>query len=129
MNDSSTGADSPLVSGEWLSAHLDDPDVRIIEVTAKDEEPDYDGGHIPGAVWWYWKDAVWHETDREFPSPEEMAARLGRIGVGPGTDGRPLRRPGSVRDVCLLGVDDVRGAESEAPGRWPEGLARGGEAA
>ncbi len=84
MNDSSAGAGSPLVSGEWLAAHLDDPDLRIIEVTAKDEGPDYDGGHIPGAVWWYWKDAVWHETDREFPSPEEMAARLGRIGVGPG---------------------------------------------
>ena len=33
-------------------------------------------------MWWYWKDALWHETDREFSTPEEAALRLGKIGVG-----------------------------------------------
>ncbi len=84
MNDLSSDTGSPLVSGEWLADHLDDPNVRIIEVTARDEAPDYDEGHVPGALWWYWKDAVWHETDREFPTPEDMAARLGRIGIATG---------------------------------------------
>ena len=35
-----------LVDTEWLAAHLDDPDVRIIE---SDEDPLlYSIGHIPG---------------------------------------------------------------------------------
>ncbi|MBI1725028.1 MAG: hypothetical protein HYR52_05260, partial [Candidatus Tectomicrobia bacterium] len=37
------------------------------------------------AVWWYWKAALWHDTDREFPTPEAMGRRLGRVGVTPET--------------------------------------------
>ncbi|MDD3829140.1 MAG: rhodanese-like domain-containing protein, partial [Anaerolineae bacterium] len=37
-----------LVETEWLAEHLDDPDIRIVEV---DEDVLlYDVGHIPGAV-------------------------------------------------------------------------------
>src|SRR5258707_93971 len=36
----------PLVSTEWLQAHLSDPQVRVICVGQHD---DYDRGHIPGA--------------------------------------------------------------------------------
>jgi len=74
-----------LVSGVWLAEHLDDPGVRIVEVSASPDDTAYREGHIPGAVWWYWKEALWHPTDREFPTPDEMAERLGRIGVSPET--------------------------------------------
>jgi thiosulfate/3-mercaptopyruvate sulfurtransferase len=74
-----------LVSCDWLAAHLDDPGIRIIEVSSTADDTEYRQGHIPGAVWWFWKDALWHATDREFPTPEDMARRLGRIGVTPDT--------------------------------------------
>jgi thiosulfate/3-mercaptopyruvate sulfurtransferase len=38
----------PLVSGEWLAAHLDDPGLRIVHVSL--DRKAYDQGHVPGAV-------------------------------------------------------------------------------
>ncbi|MEK6708968.1 MAG: rhodanese-like domain-containing protein, partial [Nitrospinota bacterium] len=77
--------DSPLVPAEWLAQHLNDPKVRVIEVAQERDTPDYAEGHIPGAIRWYWKEALWHPADREFASPAEMAERLGRAGIGPDT--------------------------------------------
>ncbi len=74
-----------LVSTSWLEEHLGDPNVRVIEVSFANDDAPYREGHVPGAVWWYWKDALWHETDRELAAPEEMAERLGPIGVTPQT--------------------------------------------
>src|ERR1043166_2773741 len=39
-------AAAPIVSGEWLQAHLNDPQVRVIYVGNAD---DYRNAHIPGA--------------------------------------------------------------------------------
>ena len=72
---------SPLVSAEWLSSHLEDPDIRIIEVSSANSDEVYAAGHIPGAQWWYWKDLCWHATDREFVTPAELAERLGQRGI------------------------------------------------
>jgi len=77
--------DSPLVSTQWLAERLNDPGVRVVEAAFKNDDAGYREGHIPGAAWWYWKEWCWHETDREFPTPAQMAPRLGRIGVTPGT--------------------------------------------
>jgi thiosulfate/3-mercaptopyruvate sulfurtransferase len=74
---------SPLVSTEWLEKHLDDPDLRIIEVSSLVDDKLYREGHVPGAQWVYWKAACWHETDREFVTPETMARMFGRMGIGP----------------------------------------------
>jgi thiosulfate/3-mercaptopyruvate sulfurtransferase len=76
--------DHQLVSAAWLSEHLDSPRVRVVEVGAADDAA-YQAGHVPGAVRWYWKAALWHDSDREFPAPEVMARRLGQIGVTPDT--------------------------------------------
>ena len=78
-----TNPQGPLVSTQWLEDHLDDPDVLVLEVSFYPlSEADYPEGHVPGAVFAYWKDLLWHETDREFVSPTEAADRLGRLGVG-----------------------------------------------
>ena len=77
--------ESPLVSAAWLGERLGSPGVRVIEVASVNDGVAYREGHIPGAVWWYWKAALWHDTDREFPTPEAMGRRLGRIGVTPET--------------------------------------------
>ncbi len=39
-----------LVDGQWLTDHLDDPNVRVIDIHL--DPTLYEGGHIPGAVHW-----------------------------------------------------------------------------
>jgi thiosulfate/3-mercaptopyruvate sulfurtransferase len=74
---------SPLVSTEWLEQHLGDPDLRILEVCNLDDDQTYNEGHVPGAMWRYWKDACWHESDRQFVTPAAMARMFGAMGIGP----------------------------------------------
>lgn len=74
-----------IVSTEWLEKHLDDPEVRIIEISADDDDENYRQGHIPGSLRWFWKDACWHPTDRQFITPEAMAEMLGKVGISPDT--------------------------------------------
>ena len=73
-----------LVSTEWLANHLDDPTVRNIEVGVF-EPTTYDGGHIPGALHWPWKESLWEKATREFVLPPGFAALLSRSGVTPET--------------------------------------------
>src|SRR5882757_8774772 len=42
--------DTVLVDADWVAAHLDDPDVRVVEVDVSSAA--YDEGHIPGAILW-----------------------------------------------------------------------------
>jgi thiosulfate/3-mercaptopyruvate sulfurtransferase len=73
----------PLVSPAWLEDRLGDPTVRILEISSTQDKTQYREGHIPGALWFFWKDLCWHETDRQFVSSEALARRLGAIGVSP----------------------------------------------
>lgn len=74
---------SPLVSTAWLEKHLADPDLRVIEICSLRDDKTYHEGHIPGAMWLYWKSACWHETDREFVTPAAMAQLFGGMGISP----------------------------------------------
>jgi thiosulfate/3-mercaptopyruvate sulfurtransferase len=74
---------APLVTSEWLEAHLDDPNTRIVEVSATETNEVYASGHIPGALEWFWKDLCWHKTNRQLVTPAELAARLGSVGIAP----------------------------------------------
>jgi thiosulfate/3-mercaptopyruvate sulfurtransferase len=76
---------SPLVSTAWLEDHLADPDLRIIEVCNLNDDTTYRAGHIPGALWFYWKATCWHATDREFVTPAAMVKLFGALGIGPHT--------------------------------------------
>jgi thiosulfate/3-mercaptopyruvate sulfurtransferase len=76
-------ASSSLVSTAWLEEHLADPDLRIIEVCSLRDDKTYHEGHIPGAMWVYWKSACWHETDRDLVTPAAMAKLFGGMGIGP----------------------------------------------
>ena len=73
---------SPIVSADWLADHLLEPTIKVIEVSSKkgDDAP-YTQGHIPGAINFFWKDLCWHDTDRQFVTPEVLAARLGAVGI------------------------------------------------
>ncbi|MFQ6028991.1 MAG: sulfurtransferase, partial [Dehalococcoidia bacterium] len=74
-----------LVSCQWLADYLEDPQVRVIEVSSSPSDASYREGHLPGAAWWFWKEALWHPTDREFITPQELAQRLGGMGISPQT--------------------------------------------
>jgi thiosulfate/3-mercaptopyruvate sulfurtransferase len=88
-----------LVTAEWLSAHLDDPDLVVLDCTVQvvpDPEAEigfriengretYDAGHIPGAGF---ADLMGELSDADSPykfavlEPEEFAAVMGALGVG-----------------------------------------------
>lgn len=71
---------SSLVETKWLAQHLDNPDIRIIEIN-RDEIDAYQSGHIPGAIGWNWKTMLWDSRERQFPSSEVFAERLATAGI------------------------------------------------
>jgi thiosulfate/3-mercaptopyruvate sulfurtransferase len=91
----------PLVTTDWLSEHLDDPDVRIVDIrgyvkktdlgdgrqraeylAARDE---YDEAHIPGAVYVDWTRDITDPDDPvpvQIAPPERFADLMGSLGIG-----------------------------------------------
>ena len=71
-----------LVSTEWVAQHLNDENVRLIEV---DEDILlYDMGHIPGAVKLDWQRDLWHDVERDFITADQVSELLGRLGLREG---------------------------------------------
>lgn len=77
-----TAGPASLVSTAWLARRLGDLSVRVAEIAPEPRKLDYREGHIPGALGWYWKDYLWDPLAREFPSPQQAAARLAAQGIG-----------------------------------------------
>lgn len=91
---------SPLVTTEWLAAHLTDPDLRIIDIRGHvlpadlppphyfNHEADYLQSHIPGALFVDWvheitdPDSAYHA---QIAPPDRFAAVMNRVGIRPGT--------------------------------------------
>ena len=72
-------ANDVLVSTAWVQEHLDDPEVRIIEV---DEDPSlYAEAHIPGAIGLDWRTDLQDDVRRDFLGPEEFSALMASKGV------------------------------------------------
>jgi thiosulfate/3-mercaptopyruvate sulfurtransferase len=68
-----------LVDADWLQEHLDDDNVRIIEV---DENPAlYAEAHIPGAIGYDWKEDLQDHVRRDFLGPEAFGELFGSSGV------------------------------------------------
>lgn len=82
----------PLISNEWLSGQLNEPNLRVVHVSL--DRKAYDQGHVPGAVYSdlhvdLAKPGVRPETGtahREYivPTRDETAEALARWGVAPG---------------------------------------------
>ena len=79
-----------LVSTEWLAAHLDDPNVRILDSSFKQPgitptaRADYDTGHIPGAVYFDIDDVAGPGTalPHMIPSQQRFAEKMAERGIG-----------------------------------------------
>jgi thiosulfate/3-mercaptopyruvate sulfurtransferase len=102
-----------LVSGSWLLDHLYDLDVTVLEVSSDQEGKAYENGHIPGAIFCFWKDLLWHETDREFATSSELSDRLGDLGISTDSTivlcGDPVQYGTYALWVMIMaGVKDVR---------------------
>jgi thiosulfate/3-mercaptopyruvate sulfurtransferase len=87
-----TATTDPLVSTEWLAAHLGDANVNVIDASFKMPgvlplpKDDYLASHIPGAVF-FDVDAVSDHSNplpHMFPSAEQFGRDVGALGIGNG---------------------------------------------
>jgi thiosulfate/3-mercaptopyruvate sulfurtransferase len=98
----------PLVSTEWVAAHVGDPRVRIADVRwyldpARKGREEYLAGHIPGAVFF--------DADLDLAAPG--GARGGPKGRHPWPSpeqvGRVMSRAGIAADTQVVAYDDLGG--------------------
>ena len=68
-----------LVETDWVSDHLNDPKLRLIEVDV--DTTAYDAGHIPGAIGWNWKKDTQQPIRRDIPDKVSLEELLSRSGV------------------------------------------------
>jgi thiosulfate/3-mercaptopyruvate sulfurtransferase len=89
---SSSPSDDPLVSTEWLAAHLNDPKVKIIDASFKMPgvtplpKDDYLAAHIPRAVFFDVDAVSDHDNPlpHMFPSAGQFGRDVGALGIGNG---------------------------------------------
>ena len=87
-------ADDPrtLVSTGWLAAHLDDPDLRVIDASwylpamERDARAEYDAAHIPAARFFDIDEISDHRSELPHMAPpvEKFISRMRAMGVGDG---------------------------------------------
>src|SRR5262245_55311989 len=76
-------AAGPIVSGEWLQAHLSDPQVRVIYVG---NAGDYQKAHIPGArLLDHMETATMGDDGHRLAANDVLARALTKAGVADGT--------------------------------------------
>lgn len=119
---SKTDSDDPrtLVSTEWLAAHLNDPDLRIIDATwflepGRDARAEYMTAHIPGARFFDLDDIADKRSALPHMAPqiELFISRMRAMGIGDGHqvvvyDNSPLHSAARVWwTFKLMGKQDV----------------------
>lgn len=69
-----------LAELSWLQAHLEDPNVVLIDTRTPSE---YAAGHLPNAVNWDWMNGVPAEGWGAARPADELAAQLAALGITP----------------------------------------------
>src|SRR3981081_2904855 len=72
-----------LVSTQWVAEHLNDPNVRLIEVDV--DTAAYGTGHVQGAVGVNWTTQLGDPIRRDIPTREAWSKLLSDAGVGAAT--------------------------------------------
>jgi thiosulfate/3-mercaptopyruvate sulfurtransferase len=84
-----TATNDPLVSTEWLAAHIDDANVKVVDASFKLPgvlplpKDDYLAAHLPGAVF-FDVDAISDHSNplpHMFPSAEQFGRDVGELGI------------------------------------------------
>ncbi len=81
-NDSKYKEIYPLFETEWLSRHLNDNNIRIVDVRSQGE---YDKSHIKNAVHLNFKEITGDETMKRSLPPENTPDILGNLGIDEST--------------------------------------------
>ena len=81
-----------LVETDWLSTHLDDDEIRIVDLRHRDK---YDKGHIKNSVHLNHTDITGDDTDKRAFPPRNSAVILGSLGID--------------RDTMVVAYDDDSG--------------------
>jgi thiosulfate/3-mercaptopyruvate sulfurtransferase len=91
-----------LADTAWLAEHLNDPKLRIVDCRyyfdGRDGAAIYRGGHLPGAVYASYPMDLADPTATPpnlIPQPNQLAATMGRLGIGD--------------DTLVVGYDDEGG--------------------
>lgn len=71
--------EGPLVTTEWLEANLQNPEVRLIEVSVNPGV--FERGHIPGATNFVWHTDLVDPVQRDIASREALESKLRAAGV------------------------------------------------
>ncbi|HLF03495.1 MAG TPA: sulfurtransferase [Anaerolineales bacterium] len=72
-----------LVDTQWVADHLNDPNLRLVEVDV--DTTAYDSGHIPDALGWNWKRDTQQLVRRDIPDKAGIEELLSRSGIGKDT--------------------------------------------
>jgi thiosulfate/3-mercaptopyruvate sulfurtransferase len=81
-----------LADTDWLAQHLNDPEIRIVDMRSKEA---YHKSHIPGAVYLAWEALKDPENDVYVIPPEKFAALMGQLGIS--------------NETTVVGYDDQGG--------------------
>ncbi len=92
MSDAALDDPKTLVSTDWLAAHLNDPDLRILDASwylpdmNRDAAAEYAAGHIPGARFFDIDEIsdLRSEMPHMVPPVEKFMSRMRAMGVGDG---------------------------------------------
>jgi len=68
-----------LVSTAWAADHLNDPNVRLVEVDV--DTSSFELGHIPGAVGWNWQTQLQDLVRRDLIDKSTLEALLSQSGI------------------------------------------------
>jgi thiosulfate/3-mercaptopyruvate sulfurtransferase len=68
-----------LVTTDWVADHLEDANIRLVEVSVDTEA--YDSGHIPGAIGWSWKKDTQDILRRDIPDEAAFEALMSQAGI------------------------------------------------
>ncbi len=71
-----------LVDTLWVREHVNDPDVKIVEIDVDTKA--YDSEHIPGAIGFNWQSQLQDQVRRDIISTREFADLVGGAGISPG---------------------------------------------
>src|SRR5947209_2332787 len=69
-----------LVSTQWVQDHLEDPNLRLVEIDV--DTAAYEEGHAPGAIGFNWTTQLEDQLTRDLPSKAQWERLLSDAGIG-----------------------------------------------
>src|SRR3989338_4532689 len=74
-----TSRQAVLVTTDWVSQHLTDASIRVVEVDVDTKA--YSEGHVPGAVGWAWDTQLCDTVRRDIITKDALEKLMGTSGI------------------------------------------------